>query len=107
MVLTDASRQLGRTPDLGGRAVGVLVVGLPLEVHAVRALILDRLDVVPGLPAGGSGRRIVSARKHWKVSWVGIVFCQFLKIRNCESRFLLPFSERGNCESKNESLSIH
>ena len=45
MVLTDASRQLGRTPDLGGRAIGVLVVGLPLEVHAVRALVLDRLDV--------------------------------------------------------------
>ena len=67
MVLTDASRQLGRTPDLGGRAIGVLVVGLPLEVHAVRALVLDRLDVVPRLPAGRSGGRLLSARQHFKL----------------------------------------
>ena len=64
LILTDTVWQLGGTPDLGRRAIGVLVVRLPLEVHAVRALILDRLDVVPELPAGGSGWRIVSARKH-------------------------------------------
>ena len=31
------------------------------------------------------------------------VLCQ-LKIRNFESRFPLPFSERRNCESKNDSF---
>ena len=36
-----------------------------------------------------------------------LVLCLFLKIRNCESRFLLPFSERRNCESKNDSFFIH
>ena len=29
-----------------------------------------------------------------------LVLCRFLKIRNRESQFLLPFSERRNCESK-------
>ena len=37
----------------------------------------------------------------------GLVLCRFLKIRNRECRFLLPFSERRNFESKNDSFSIH
>ena len=37
----------------------------------------------------------------------GLVLCRFLKIRNRECRFLLPFSERRNCESKNDSFLIH
>ena len=44
---------------------------------------------------GGRGRRLE------------IELCQFLKIRNCESRFLLPLSKMGNCELKNNSFSIH
>ena len=35
------------------------------------------------------------------------VLCRFLKIRNRESRFLLPFSERRNCEANNYSFLIH
>ena len=36
-----------------------------------------------------------------------LVLCRFLKIRNHESRFILPLSERRNCELKNDSFSIH
>ena len=36
-----------------------------------------------------------------------LVLGRLLKITNRESRFLLPFSERRNCESKNDSFSIH
>ena len=36
-----------------------------------------------------------------------LVLCRFLKIRNHEPRFLLLFSERRNCESKNDSFLIH
>ena len=36
-----------------------------------------------------------------------LVLCRFLKIRNCESQFYLPFSERRNCDSRNDSFSIH
>ena len=35
-----------------------------------------------------------------------LVLCRFLKIRNHEPRFLLLFSERRNCESKNDSFLI-
>ena len=36
-----------------------------------------------------------------------LVLCWLLKIRNRESRFLLPFSERRICKWKNDSFSIH
>ena len=42
-------------------------------------------------------------RDLFAVQW-NLVLCRFLKIRNCESWFLLPFSKRRNCESKNDSL---
>ena len=32
--------------------------------------------------------------------------CRFLKIINCESRFLLPLPEMRNCELKNDSFLI-
>ena len=38
---------------------------------------------------------------------LGLVLCRFLKIRNQEARFFLQFSERRNCESKNDSFLIH
>ena len=36
-----------------------------------------------------------------------LVLCRFLKIRNHESQFYLLFSERRNCDSRNDSFSIH
>ena len=36
-----------------------------------------------------------------------LVLCRFIKIRIRDTRFLLLFSEMRNCESKNNSFSIH
>ena len=36
-----------------------------------------------------------------------LVLCRFLKMRNHESQFPFPFSERRNCVSKNDSFSIY
>ena len=37
---------------------------------------------------------------------LGVEVVRFLKIRNCESRFLLTVHERRNRESENDSFSI-
>ena len=62
----------------------------------------------------GRERQKVHSPLHVRRIFYGTAYSRFLssavsilKIRNHESQFLLPFSERRNCESKNESFSIH
>ena len=49
---------------------------------------------------------VENGNRAFTVSLIHVVLYRFLKIRNRESRFLLLFSERRNCELKNDSFAI-
>ena len=73
-----------------------LVAGDPkmASVHALWAQLRCLASFARGLDNEGERHTVLE-------------LCRFLKIRNCEFRFLLPLYKMRNCELNNNSFAIH